>query len=134
MGGRAGKYMFILTGAVLNLLPLVYWGMTEGQRPLYEPVSFFPHYFLTLLFSAAAAMGNCLIRRKLVKDRLYYVGEYSLCSLIFFLYLLFSWYEKGGRPPAAAVVVCLLLFVLYEMVQGCFLFAAERLFGGESGI
>lgn len=114
--------ILIIFGGVLTLMPLVYWCITEGQQPMYQESSFFPHYFIMLVISAVIAVSNCLINRKIVKDKFLCIMECTIGGLIVFAIAVVeisrnvSW-EDGLWDFVAAFALNGYLICVYEIVQ-----------------
>lgn len=78
--------ILILFSGILTLIPLIYWCLTEGQKPMYEESVFFPHYFIMLAISIVIAVINCFINRKIVKAKFLCVMECTIGGLMVFAF------------------------------------------------
>ena len=112
------KTIILFLGALLQLLPLEYWILTEGKKPLYAENHFFPNYFVMLLISIVIAIVNCTVNRKILKDTFCYLNEMVivilLVGIIFGGYIIFIREESGMGWVFFFVMY---LVGLYEIVQ-----------------
>lgn len=113
--------ILIVFSGVLTLMPSVYWCITEGQQPMYQESSFFPHYFIMLMISVAVAVSNCLINRKIIKDKFLCIMECTVGGLIAIAFAAVmisvnvSW-KDGFGDFVAALALNGYLICLYEIV------------------
>ncbi len=89
---------------------------------MYQESSFFPHYFIMLVISVAVALSNCLINRKVVKEKFLCIMECTIGGLIVFVNAAaeisrnVSW-EDGLWDFVAALALNGYLIFVYEIVQ-----------------
>lgn len=119
MWKSAKKFIFILVGAILQLFPIIYFILTEGQRSLNELFVFFPHIFISLLLSVGVAVINALLNRRWIKEKYFYVPITSLGGVLLMLYEVYEILEAGDSSNLLLpIFVCMLLIMIYEMIQG----------------
>lgn len=129
MWKSAKKYILILVGAILQLFPMIYFIMTEGQRPLYQSFAFFPHIFISLLISVGAAVINAMLNRRWIKEKFFYVPIISLGGGLLMLYEVYGILAAGGSSNLLLpIFVCMLLIMIYEVIQGGLHAIAGRIF------
>ena len=129
MWKSAKKYILILVGAILQLFPMIYFILTEGQRPLYESFAFFPHIFISLLLSVVAAVINAMLNRRWIKEKFFYVPITLLGGGVFMLYEIYEILAAGDSSNLLLpIFVCMLLIMMYEVIQGCLHAIAGRMF------
>lgn len=112
----------MIFSAILTLLPMGYWSLTEGQKPMYEESHFSPNYFIMLIVSVVIAVCNCLLNRKIGKDRFLYIMECTVGALIALVstIVIISYntsYEYGLFDFVWPVALCGVIIILYEIMQ-----------------
>lgn len=88
MSDKLKGKLWILLGAFVTYIPLVYWRFTEGEKSLYEQSSFFPHYFVMLLIAAGTVVINCLIASKFCESESYHLLAHLSGAVILVTYVL----------------------------------------------
>ena len=124
------KFLPILVGAVVQMIPLGYFMMTEGQRSLYQPVVFFPHTFISLLLSIGAAVINALINQRWIKEKFFYVPITVLGGVLLMLYSVYGILaaDSKGFYLLFPILLTMLLTMIYEVLQGILHAIAGRIF------
>lgn len=114
------KFILILVGAILQLLPLLYFIMTEGQRLIYQPFVFFPHIFISLILSIGAAVINALMNRRWIKEKFFYVPITVLGGVLLMLYSVYGILvaDNKGLYLLLPIFLFMLLIMIYELIQG----------------
>lgn len=88
MSDKLKGKLWILLGAFVTYIPLVYWRFTEGEKSLYEQSSFFPHYFVMLLIAVGTVIIHCLIASKFCKSESYHLLAHLSGAVILVTYVL----------------------------------------------
>ena len=124
------KFILILVGAILQLLPLLYFVLTEGQRLIYQPFVFFPHIFISLILSIGAAVTNALINRRRIKEKYFYAPITALGGVLLMLYAIYEILATGSEDVNLLVPIFLfmLLIMIYELIQGILHAVAGHIF------
>ena len=88
MSDKLKGKLWILLGAFVTYIPLVYWRFTEGEKSLFEQSSFFPHYFVMLLLEVCAVGLQCLIASKFTEQNSYHLLAHVSGAVILLTYVL----------------------------------------------
>lgn len=88
MSDKLKGKLWILLGAFVTYIPLVYWRFTEGEKSLYEQSSFFPHYFVMLVIAAGTVIIQCLIASKFKESESYHLLAHLSGAVILVSYVL----------------------------------------------
>ena len=129
MWKSAKKYILILVGAILQLSPMIYFIMTEGQRPMYQSFAFFPHILISLILAVGAAVVNALSNRRWIREKFFYVPMTLLGGGLFMLYEVYRILAAGNSSNLLLpIFVCMLLIMMYEVIQGGLHAIAGRIF------
>lgn len=122
---QKGK-LWILLGAFVTYLPLLYWRFTEGEDSLFSGGNFFPHYFVMILLAVGTVFLQCLIADKFAEQKSYHLLihisgavillTYVLCVIVGMFFL--------NREPAEEIGVWIFSFtvlgvavLLYEAIM-----------------
>ena len=84
---QKGK-LWILLGAFVTYLPLIYSRFTEGRNSLFAKGSFFPHYFIILLLAVGAGFLQCLIASGFAEQKSYHLLAHISGAVILITYVL----------------------------------------------
>lgn len=124
------KFILILVGAILQLLPLLYFILTEGHRLIYQSFVFFPHIFISLILSIGAAVINALINRRWIKEKYFYAPITALGGVLLMLYAIYEILATGSEDVNLLVPIFLfmLLIMIYELIQGILHAVAGHIF------
>ena len=88
MSDKLKGKLWILLGAFVTYIPLVYWRFTEGEKSLFEQSSFFPHYYVMLLLAVCAVGLQCLIASKFTEQNSYHLLAHVSGAVILLTYVL----------------------------------------------
>lgn len=124
--------ILICIGAVLQLLPLGYWMITEGRKSLYEELHFFPHYFVMVLLSIAAAIINCMVNKKWIRKEFCLAWElligFLLLAVPFLVSVVRILWDRSLKGMFLGTVWVLFLMALYIFIQGVIYAVTEVIF------